>query len=103
MLTDGLIVRTDSAGRWTYSGDNWPNRARHWIPSIDHPSDKATVTWRVRANDAMSVVANGKLISRKSIGGGRSETVWREGSRIAPYLMVIAAAPLARHAVGGTA
>ena len=51
-VTDGLIVRTDSAGRWTYFGDNWPNRARHWIPSIDHPSDKATVTWRVIAPPA---------------------------------------------------
>ena len=43
-VKDGLIVRTDSAGRWTGFGDNWPNRARHWIPSVDHPSDKATVT-----------------------------------------------------------
>ena len=43
-VEDGLIVRTDSAGRWTGFGDNWPNRARHWIPSVDHPSDKATVT-----------------------------------------------------------
>ena len=55
-VTDGLIARVDSAGRWTYFGDNWPNRARHWIPSIDHPSDKATVTWRVTA----PVVADGR-------------------------------------------
>src|SRR4051812_34376482 len=33
--TDGLIVRRDSAKRWTYFGDNWPNRARYWIPSVD--------------------------------------------------------------------
>ena len=43
-VKDGLIARVDSAGRSTYFGDNWPNRARHWIPSIDHPSDKAMVT-----------------------------------------------------------
>ena len=29
-VKDGLIARADSAGRWTYFGDNWPNRARHW-------------------------------------------------------------------------
>ncbi|MBC7789397.1 MAG: hypothetical protein H7Z74_05605, partial [Anaerolineae bacterium] len=46
-VTDGLIVRTDSLGRWTGFGDNWPNRGRHWIPGVDHPSDKATVTWIV--------------------------------------------------------
>ena len=42
-VKDGLIIGTDSAGRWIAFGDNWPNRARHWIPSIDHPRDKATV------------------------------------------------------------
>src|SRR5579872_6283381 len=30
-VTDGLIARRDSAGRWTYFGDNWPNRARYFI------------------------------------------------------------------------
>lgn len=104
-VKDGLIVRHDSAGRWTYFGDNWPNRARHWIPSIDHPSDKATVTWRVIAPDDRLVVANGKLVSRKPLATqlGRTETVWRETRRIAPYLMVIAAAPLTEFSLGETA
>ncbi len=105
-VTDGLIVRVDSAGRWTYFGDNWPNRARHWIPSIDHPSDKATVTWRVRAPSSRTVVANGKLVSTRPIregGGDRTETVWRENRRIPVYLMVIAAAPLERFDLGETA
>ena len=31
-VTDGLIIGTDSAGRWMAFGDNWPNRARRWIP-----------------------------------------------------------------------
>jgi aminopeptidase N len=105
-VTDGLIVRTDTAGRWTYFGDNWPNRARHWIPSIDHPSDKATVTWRVRAPEGRTVVANGKLVSNKPItvsGARRIEWVWRESRRIPVYLMVIAAAPLVEYDVGDTA
>jgi aminopeptidase N len=101
-VTDGLIARADSAGRWTYFGDNWPNRARHWIPSIDHPSDKATVTWRVRAPMRETVVANGKLMSRTAIGGGRTETVWRETQPIPVYTMVIAAAPLVRYDLGDT-
>src|SRR3954471_16015064 len=48
-VTDGLIARRDSAGRWTYFGDNWPNRARYWIPSIDRPDAKATISWTVTA------------------------------------------------------
>jgi len=106
VVTDGLIVRKDSLGRWTYFGDNWPNRARHWIPSIDHPSDKATVTWRVRAPAGRTVVANGKLVSTHSIrdagGAERVESVWRESRRIPVYLMVIAAAPLEQFDLGDT-
>jgi aminopeptidase N len=102
-VKDGLIVRVDSAKRWTYFGDNWPNRARHWIPSIDHPSDKATVTWRVRAPSSRTVVANGNFVSTRPLGGDRAETVWRESRRIPVYLMVIAAAPLERYDLGETA
>jgi aminopeptidase N len=105
-VTDGLIARADSAGRWTYFGDNWPNRARHWIPSIDHPSDKATVTWRVTAPVSRTVVANGKLVSTRAVHAGgeeRREWVWREGRRIPVYLMVIAVAPLEQFDLGDTA
>ena len=62
VVRDGLVMRTDSSGRWTAFGDNWPNRARHWIPSVDHPSDKATVQWNVRAPSSLTVVGNGELI-----------------------------------------
>jgi aminopeptidase N len=105
-VTDGLIVRTDSAGRWTYFGDNWPNRARHWIPSIDHPSDKATVTWRVRAPAGRTVVANGRLVSTRPFGNAqgaeRTEWTWRESRPIPVYLMVIGAAPLTQYDLGDT-
>jgi aminopeptidase N len=105
-VTDGLIVRTDSAGRWTYFGDNFPDRARHWIPSIDHPSDKATVTWRVRAPAGRTVVANGRLVGTRTIrderGTDRIETEWRESRPISVYLMVIAAAPLEEFDLGDT-
>ena len=106
-VTDGLIARRDSAGRWTYFGDNWPDRARHWIPSLDHPSDKATVTWRVRASPRQAVVANGALVSTRPLadaaGGARIESVWHESQPIPVYLMVIAAAPLDRYDLGQTA
>lgn len=106
-VKDGLIARVDSAGRSTYFGDHWPNRARHWIPSVDHPSDKATVTWRVNAPASLTVVANGRLVSTRPLAGSsgvpRAETVWRETRRIPVYLMVIAAAPLARYDLGDTA
>ena len=102
---DGFIIRTDSTGRWTGFGDNWPNRARNWIPSVDHPSDKATVTWIVRAPTERKVVANGELMEETPLpsragGAARMLTRWRESRPIPPYLMVIAAAPLVYYDLG---
>lgn len=102
-VEDGFIVRTDSAGRWTGFGDNWPNRARYWIPSVDHPSDKAIVSWNVTAPAARTVVANGVLVDRTPLRDGRVRTRWRESHPIAVYLMVIAAAPLSEYPLGETA
>ncbi len=97
-VTDGLVVRRDAEGRWTWFGDNWPDRARQWLPTVDHPSDKATVSWSVVAPVGRTVVANGALVSTRPIaraGRAMTETRWRESRPIATYLMVIAAAPLA--------
>src|ERR1019366_1007843 len=114
-VKDGLIIGTDSAGRWIAFGDNWPNRARHWIPSIDHPRDKATVTWNVRAPSDRKVVANGTLLEETAFppstdrGGTsprpvpRTLTRWRESHPIPVYLMTIAAAPLVRYDLGNSA
>jgi aminopeptidase N len=104
-VKDGLIIRTDSTGRWTAFGDNWPNRARNWIPSIDHPSDKATVTWTVRAPSDRRVVANGDLLEETPLptrAGAvpRTLTRWRESRPVPVYLMVIAAAPLVYYDLG---
>jgi len=96
-VADGLVVLKDAQGRWTWFGDNWPNRARQWLPTVDHPSDKATVSWTVRAPTGRTVVANGALLGVRSLGGRDarlSETRWRESRPIATYLMVIGAGPL---------
>jgi len=114
-VKDGLIISTDSAGRWMAFGDNWPNRARHWIPSVDHPSDKATVTWTVIAPSELKVVANGTLVEEAAVPQKEDpdghagapiamrRTKWRESRPIPTYLMVIAAAPLVEYPLGRTA
>ena len=98
IVSDGLVVRKDARGRWTWFGDNWPDRARQWLPTVDHPSDKATVSWRVKVPVGRTVVANGLLVSSHAVarpGVPRmTEWMWRESRPIATYLMVIAAGPL---------
>ena len=103
--TDGLIATKDSAGRWTYFGDNWPNRARYWLPTIDRPDAKAPVTWTITAPFNKTIVANGMLSENTSTRiGGRQVLLsrWTERQPIPPYLMVIAAAPLVKYDLGCT-
>ncbi|MDB4883045.1 MAG: putative family peptidase [Gemmatimonadetes bacterium] len=100
IVRDGLVVRRDARGRWSWFGDNWPDRARNWLPTVDHPSDKATVSWSVRAPTGRLVVANGELVDTRRLAGsdaGRTETRWRESRPIATYLMVIGAGSLVRY------
>jgi aminopeptidase N len=99
VVTDGLIAQRDKQGRWTWFGDNWPDRARQWLPTVDHPSDKATAGFTVRAPSGRTVVSNGTLLGVQQLIGrdaGLSETRWRESRPIPTYLMVIGAGPLAR-------
>ena len=46
---DGLIISLNKFGDRTFFGDNWPNRGHHWLPLVDHPSDKAIVEFIVNA------------------------------------------------------
>jgi len=104
IVRDGLVVRKDAQGRWTWFGDNWPNRARQWLPTVDHPSDKATVSWTVRAPSGRVVVANGTMIGARPLDGrdrGRTETRWRESHPVPTYVMVIGAGPLLQVGIPG--
>jgi aminopeptidase N len=103
---DGLIIREDSLRGWSAFGDNWPNRARFWIPSVDHPSDKATVNWTVVAPADLSAIANGTRISR-FVSLIHSDTIaitkFRMAQPIPTYLMVVGVARMQQTSLGKTA
>ena len=61
-----------------------PDAASTWFPSNDHPSDKATFTFRITVPKGRSVVANGRLQSRMG-----NTFVWVEDSPMATYLATI--------------
>jgi aminopeptidase N len=91
---DGLIFRRNMHGNPTVFADNWPDRARQWFPSVDHPSDKATVEFRVRAPAEWRVVGVGRQLSEEVLDGGRKLTVWATDRPIPVYTMVFGAADL---------
>ncbi|MEQ9440549.1 MAG: M1 family metallopeptidase [Cyclobacteriaceae bacterium] len=57
--TDGLVISENKYGDRTFFGDNWPNRAHYWLPTHDHPSDKATCEFIITAPAHYEVIANG--------------------------------------------
>ncbi len=52
-VKDGLIIGTNQYGKRVIFADNWPDRAHKWLPSQDHPSDKATVDFHVEVPPGM--------------------------------------------------
>lgn len=92
---DGLIISENRYGDRTFFGDNWPNRARHWLPTNDHPSDKATVEFAVAAPAHYNVVSNGRLVEETSLERDRELTRWRTGIPLPTKVMVIGVARFA--------
>jgi len=97
---DGLIIDANMYGDRTFFGDNWPNRARHWLPTVDHVSDKATVEWVVVAPDHYQVVGNGRLVETSDIGDGTRRTHWSSTVPMPTKVMVMGAARFAVQHVG---
>jgi aminopeptidase N len=65
-----------------------PDGAYTWFPCSDHPSDKATYTFRVAVPKGLKAVANGRVVSKRT-RGGRTTFVWAEDSPMATYLATI--------------
>jgi aminopeptidase N len=93
---DGLILTADKAGKPSAVGDNWPNRVHHWIPSLDHPAAKATVTFSITAPARQTVVANGKLDRVENTSNTTRTWTYTESAPIPPYCMIIAVGEFAR-------
>ena len=69
-----------------------PDAAHSWFPCNDHPSDKATWTFRLAAPSDLTAVANGELTS--TLRGGE-DTMWTYEERfpMATYLAQVAIGP----------
>jgi len=86
---EGLVFAKDADGKPSATGDNWPNRVHYWIPSLDHPSAKATVSFNIAAPQRFQVTANGEFI--RLIGNAAvSHWTYNEAKAIPPYCMIVA-------------
>lgn len=97
---NGLVFSKNKFGRRTIFGDNWPNRARNWLPCVDHLSDKASVDFMVTAPDHYKVISNGVLVEESSMDANKKFTHWREAVELPTKVMVIGLADFAVNYAG---
>ncbi|WP_166966707.1 M1 family metallopeptidase [Yeosuana marina] len=93
--SDGLIISKNKYEDRTFFGDNWPDRAKNWIPVVDHPADKATVEWYITAPSHYQSIGNGVLVEQTNLGGNQTLTHWRMEEPIPTKVMVIGVARFA--------
>jgi aminopeptidase N len=65
---------------------NEPDGARSWLPSNDHPSDKATWHFEVTVPAGVTAVANGQLVGQRPAGDGTT-WVWEQSEPMTTYLV----------------
>ncbi len=94
----GLKILRNRYGERCFFSSNWPDLAHQWLPTIDHPYDKATGEFLVTAPARYQVVANGALEEEIDLGDGRRLTHWSQAAPIATWLYNIGVAQFAsRH------
>jgi aminopeptidase N len=92
---DGLRIGKTKLGDRSFFNENWPNRARHWLQTLDHPSDKATSEFIVKAPSHYKVISNGLLLEESELGNNMKLTHWKQSVPSSCWLFVIGVAEFA--------
>ncbi len=100
MPADGLKIGPTKYGDRSFFNENWPNRARHWLPTVDHPYDKATSEFIVTAPVKYKVVSNGLLQEESQINKEFKLTHWKQSVPVSCWLFVLGVAEFAVQQVG---
>jgi aminopeptidase N len=96
----GLRIIKNKYNERVFFSENWPNKARHWLPMVDHPYDKATSEFRITAPARFQVIANGLLQEETDLGDGTRLTHWKQSVPIASWLNAIGIAEFSVHHAG---
>ncbi|HYW46635.1 MAG TPA: M1 family aminopeptidase [Bryobacteraceae bacterium] len=99
----GLRILKNKYGDRCFFSANWPDLAHQWLPTIDHPYDKATSEFIVTAPARYQVVANGLLQEEIDLADGRRVTHWKQSVPIATWLNTIGVARFASRHFGTAA
>lgn len=91
----GLIIGPNMHGDRTFFSDNWPNKARNWLPLVDHPYDKSTAEFIVEAPNHYQVISNGLLVEETNLNRNIKKTHWKQSVPISCWLYALGVAEFA--------
>ena len=92
---DGLRIGNTKHGERSFFNENWPNRTRHWLPTVDHPYDKATNEFVITAPSHYQVISNGLLVEESILNANQKLTHWKQSVPISSWLYVLGVARFA--------
>jgi aminopeptidase N len=92
---DGLRIGNTRHGERSFFNENWPNRTRHWLPTVDHPYDKATNEFIITAPSHYQVISNGLLVEESILNANQKLTHWKQSVPISSWLYVLGVARFA--------
>jgi aminopeptidase N len=91
----GMKIQPTKFGDRSFMCENWPNNARHWLPTVDHPYDKATSEFIVTAPAHYKVVSNGLLLEESLLDKETKRTHWKQSVPVSCWLFVLGIADFA--------
>ncbi len=91
----GMKIQPTKFGDRSFMCENWPNNARHWLPTVDHPYDKATSEFIVTAPTHYKVISNGLLLEESMLDKETKLTHWKQSVPVSCWLFVLGVADFA--------
>lgn len=82
---------------WFAATDHETERARHWLPCVDHPSVRPRLDFRLRAASRFTILANGEEVSETVHEDGTTTVHWRLDHPCPSYLTCFAIGDFVRH------
>jgi aminopeptidase N len=91
----GLQIGNNRHGDRGFFSNDWPDLARNWLATVDHPSMKAATAMTVTAPRKYQVISNGRLVEETDLPNDLRRTSWEEDAPIPSWQISLGAAPFA--------
>jgi aminopeptidase N len=92
---EGLLIGKTQFGKRSFFSDNWPNKARSWLATLDHPYYKASSEFIVKAPSHYQVISNGLLVEETNIDSITKLTHWKQSLPVSCWLYNLGVADFA--------